>query len=337
MKKIGIVGYGYWGPNLLRNFIATPDCDVLYCCDVQTTKLKEIRKKFSSVIVTSNYQDLLDDSELDGIVIATPTKLHHPLAKQALLSGKDVLIEKPMTLTSIEADELVSLAARLNKILMVDHTFLFHEAVRKIKSLIDSKEIGEILYIDSVRANLGLFQKDSNVIYDLAAHDFSIIQYLLGDSPIWLQAHGKSHFNNQEDVSYIYVEYPKNISAHFHVSWLSPLKIRQLIIVGTKKMIVYNDLDDAEKIKVYEKGVDMEKELSKNVSEIRINYRSGDVWMPNLKISEALSQLTKEFIAAMNDRKSPLSDGKFGSQIVKILEKSTESLRSGKKIDFKLK
>ena len=337
MKKIGIVGYGYWGPNLLRNFIATPDCDVLYCCDVQTSKLKEIRKKFSTVIVTSSYQDLLDDSELDGIVIATPTKLHHPLTKQALLSGKDVLMEKPMTLTSTEAGELVSLAAKLNKILMVDHTFLFHEAVRKIKSLIESGEIGDVLYIDSVRANLGLFQKDSNVIYDLASHDFSIIQYLLGGSPIWLQAHGKSHFNNQEDISYIYAEYPKNISVHLHVSWLSPLKIRRMIIVGTKKMIAYDDLEPAEKIRIYEKGIDLEKELSKNVNEIRINYRSGDVWLPNLKISEALSQLAKEFIAAMNDRKTPLSDGKFGLQIIKILEKSTESLRSGKKISLMLK
>lgn len=337
MKRIGIVGYGYWGPNLLRNFISTPDCEVLYCCDIQLSRIKEIRKKFPSVIVTSNYQDLLDDKELDGVVIATPTKFHYPLAKLALENGKDVLIEKPMTLNTQEASELVSLATKLGRIIMVDHTFLFNEPVRKLKSIIDSGEIGDVLYIDSVRANLGLFQKDSNAIFDLATHDFSVIQYLLNSSPEWLQAFGRSHYSNQEDVCYIYAEYPKKISVHLHVSWLSPLKIRRMIIVGTKKMITYDDIEVSEKIRIYEKGVELEKLSGNDTQEIRVNYRSGDILIPNLKTTEALGILAKEFVTAMNSRSVPISDGKFGADVVKLLENSTESLRSKKRINFKSK
>lgn len=337
MKKVGLVGYGYWGPNLLRNFVSTPDCEVLYCCDIQFSRIKEIRKKFPSVIVTSNYQDLLDDKELDGIVIATPTKFHYPLAKQALEKGKDILIEKPMALNSGEANELVSLATKLGRVIMVDHTFLFNEAVRKLKSIINSGEIGNIIYIDSTRANLGLFQKDSNAIFDLATHDFSIIQYILGSSPEWLQAFGRSHFNGQEDVCYIYAEYPKKISVHLHVSWLSPLKIRRMIIVGTKKMITYDDIEVSEKIRIYEKGIDLEKVSVKDSQETKVNYRSGDILIPNLKTTEALSTLAREFVNAMKSRNVVISDGKFGADIVKILENSTKSLRSGKRISFKLK
>lgn len=337
MKTVGLVGYGYWGPNLLRNFVSTPDCEVLYCCDAQLSRIKEIRKKFPSIIVTSNYQDLLDDKELDGIIIATPTKFHFPLAKQALESGKDVLIEKPMTLNTRESSELVSMASKLGRIIMVDHTFLFNEPTRKLKLIIDSGEIGDILYIDTSRANLGLFQKDSNAIFDLATHDFSIIQYLLGSSPEWLQAFGQSHYSDQEDVCYIYAEYPKKISVHLHVSWLSPLKIRRMIIVGTKKMITYDDIEVAEKIRIYEKGVHLEKLSGKDSQEMRINYRSGDILIPNLKTSEALATLAKEFVAAMNTRSIPISDGKFGADVVKLLESSTESLRSRKRINFKLK
>lgn len=337
MKKIGLVGYGYWGPNLLRNFVSTPDCEVLYCCDIQLSRIKEIRKKFPSVIVTSSYQDLLDDKELDGIVIATPTKFHFPLAKLALENGKDVLIEKPMTLTSQESTELIAIANKQNRIIMVDHTFLFNEPIRKLKAIIESGEIGDILYVDSVRANLGLFQKDSNAIFDLATHDFSIIQYLLGSSPEWLQAFGQSHYSDQEDVCYVYAQYPKKISVHLHVSWLSPLKVRKMIIVGTKKMITYDDIEVSEKIRIYEKGVDFEKMTVKDSQEIKINYRSGDILTPNLKITEALGVLAKEFVAAMNSRTVTVSDGKFGAEVVKLLESSTESMRLGKKVIFKSK
>lgn len=337
MKKIGLVGYGYWGPNLLRNFVSTPDCEVLYCCDIQLSRIKEIRKKFSSIIVTSNYQDLLEDKEVDGIVIATPTKFHFPLAKLALENGKDVLIEKPMALNTQESSELISIASKQGRIIMIDHTFLFNEPIRKLKTIIDSGEIGDILYIDSTRANLGLFQKDSNAIFDLATHDFSIIQYLLGTSPEWLQAFGQSHYGDQEDVCYVYAQYPKKVSVHLHVSWLSPLKVRKMIIVGTKKMITYDDIEVSEKIRIYEKGVDFEKITVKDSQEIRINYRSGDILTPNLKITEALGLLAREFVSAMNSRSVSISDGKFGAEVVKLLESSTESMRLGKKVIFKSK
>jgi predicted dehydrogenase len=335
MKKIALIGYGYWGPNLLRNFMEVPDCEVLYCCDKDINRLKEVRKRYPSLIVTREYQDLLQDSELDAVIIATPTKFHYQIAKDFLKAGKDVLIEKPMTLTSKEAGLLLEVARENKGIIMVDHTFIYNEAIRKIKEIIKSGSLGELLYIDSVRANLGLFQPDSNVIFDLATHDFSIIQYLLEDTPVWLQAFGKSHYNKQEDVAYIIVQYSKNISAHINVSWLSPLKIRQILIVGTKKMLVYDDVSSAEKIRIYEKGVDLVAGLTTKMEEAKVSYRSGDAWLPNIKGTEALSLVAQEFIESISSRKKPISDGLMGLNVVSALEKATESARSGRKVFFK--
>ncbi len=332
--KVGLIGYGYWGPNLVRNFMETANCELLYCCDKDILRLKEVRKRYPAIITTDNYDEMLRDPELNAIVIAVPTRLHYPFAKMALEAGKNILIEKPMTQTYREAVLLNALAARKNKILMVDHTFLFNEAVRQVKKIIDSGQIGDIIYIDSTRANLGLFQDDVNVIFDLASHDFSIIQYLLGIPPKTIQAFGKSHFNKQEDVSYLMAEYPNNVFAHIHVSWLSPLKVRRLLIVGTKKMIVYDDIDQADKIKIFDKGVSIHKDLNKELERMKISYRSGDAWLPNIKGTEALSVLAKEFIEAVSTGKTGESDGKAGAMVVNILEKATLSVRSGKKIFF---
>jgi predicted dehydrogenase len=277
-----------------------------------------------------SYGRILKDKSIDAVVIATPSGLHYELARAALERGMDVLVEKPMTLETKQAGALVKLARRKKRILMVDHIFLFNEAVRKIKELADRGELGDILYIDSTRANLGLFQKDSNVIFDLAVHDFSIVQYLLNVRPESVRAFGRRHFTAQEEVGYINVNYGKKVFAHFHVSWLSPVKIRRLIIVGTRKMLVYDDTEPAEKIRVYEKGVI----TSKIPEEIKISYRTGDVWLPNVLNKEALATLAGEFIEALTTRKSPLSDGKFGAEVVRLLEKSTLSVRTGKKISL---
>lgn len=332
MKKIALVGYGYWGPNLLRNFFETPGCEVLYCCDKDISKLKVVGKRFPSVITTTDYEEVISDPELSAVVIATPTKFHFPLAKEALEAGKDVLIEKPMTLTLIESKKLVVIALKKKRILMVDHTFLYNEAVRKIKEIIDSGDLGDILYIDSVRANLGLFQNDSNVIFDLASHDFSIINYLFSKRPLTVQAYGKSHVNKQEDVCHVITEYEGGAFAHLHVSWLSPLKVRTMSIIGTKKMLIYDDVNPSAKICVYEKGVTIEGGLTKKLEEQKISYRSGDAFLPNVKSTEALSLMAADFINSISNRTEPLSNGRLGAEVVELLEKSTESLRSDKKI-----
>lgn len=335
MKSIALIGYGYWGPNLLRNFFENPNCEVLYVCDKDLARLKKVRKRYPSVILTSNFQDVLDDSDVDAVIIATPTKFHHLLAKQALEAGKDVLLEKPMTLTLKEAGDLVLIAEKSKKIIMIDHTFIFTEAVRKLKTIIDSGEIGDIVYIDSVRVNLGLFQTDSNVAFDLGTHDVAILQYLLEVDPVQVTSVAKSFYGEQEDTFYMHLEYPGKITCHIHVSWLSPLKIRRMMIIGTKKMVVYDDVEQSEKIKIYDKGVIVQKskEISK-VEQIRVGYRSGDVSSPNLDIKEGLSVLAEEFIQAITTRSEPLSNGKFGKSVINVLEKATQSARKRKSISI---
>lgn len=334
MKKVALIGYGYWGPNLLRNLFDTKDCEVTYCCDLSVDKLYLAKKRYPSINITTDLELILHDETVDAILIATPTKTHFPIAEKALLAGKDILIEKPMTMNTIEAKRLIELAAEKKKIVMVDHTFLFNNAVLKIKELIEGGELGEILYIDSVRTNLGLFQPDVNVVFDLATHDFSIIQFLLGSKPISVQATGKSHFNVQEDVAYITVEYPKNILAHVHVSWLSPLKIRRMLIIGTKKMIVYDEDKPSEEIRIYDKGVILEEIYLQMEKQAKITYRSGDILLPKINIVEPLSQLTDTFIKAIHQqgKREVKSDGKFALDVIQILETANKSIRTGRRV-----
>ena len=332
-KDIALIGYGYWGPNLLRNLFDTKDCKVIYCCDLSEELLKKAKKRYPSIIITTDLDRVINDPKIDGIVIATPTKSHFPIAKKALLAGKDVLIEKPMTMNVTEAKTLVDLAKRKKRILMVDHTFLFNNAVLKIKELIDKNKLGKILYIDSVRINLGLFRPDVNVVFDLATHDFSIINFLLGSKPKSVKATGKKHFNKNEAVAYITANYPKNIMTHIHISWLSPLKIKQMLIIGSKKMVVYNDDEIAGQVRVYDKGA--LKEYDDQAKEqIKINTRTGDVWVPKIDLIEPLSTMTNAFIQAIISREQPKSDGNFALEIMESLEASNKSIRTGRKVNL---
>lgn len=333
VAKVALIGYGYWGPNLLRNLFENPHCEVKYCCDLSEERLKLAKKRYPSITLTSKLSQVIEDPEIDGIVIATPTKTHYPISKKALSFRKHVLIEKPMTMNTSQAKVLVSLAEENKVSLMVDHTFLFNDAVIKIKKLIDKGGIGKVLYIDSVRANLGLFQPDVNVIYDLASHDFSIIQYLLESKPVFIKAEGKANFNKQEDVAYVKAQYPGSVFAHVHVSWLSPLKIRRMMIVGSKKMIVYDDTEVSEKVRVYDKGVVLENG-SENTELIKINYRTGDVWMPKIDAIEPLSLLMDTFIKSMKSHKLIKSGGNFCLNVMEILEAATHSLRTERRVNL---
>lgn len=333
-KRIALIGYGYWGPNLLRNLVSDEECEVLYVCDKDQSKLQKVHRNYPGITLTTDFELVVNDPRIDAVVVATPTSTHFQLAKQAILLGKDVLIEKPMTLSSNEANQLAEIAKKNSRIVMVDHTFLFNDAVLKIKELIKNGEIGDILYIDSVRVNLGLFQRDVNVIFDLATHDFSIINFLLDSSPVSVHAHANTHYGGNENVAYIFAEYPKGITTHVHVSWLSPAKIRRMLIVGSKKMIVYDDIEPTEKIRIYDKGVVMEK-TPDDVLQMKIGYRSGDVWLPKIDIFEPLSLLIREFIKSTNTRKLPKSGVEFSAQVVEVLEKSTQSARERKKIMIK--
>lgn len=333
-KRVALVGYGYWGPNLLRNLFDTPGCDVVYCCDQDEKKLELVGKRYPGIKLTSSFDAVIKDQTIDAVVLVTPTKTHWPLARRAIKYGKDVLLEKPMTATATEARKLTALARKNKRIVMVDHTFLFNPAVTLIKKTIESGDLGGILYIDSIRVNLGLFQKDANVIFDLASHDFSIINYLLGTSPKSVSASANIHFGKNEDVAHVFADYPKGISAHVHVSWLSPVKIRQMLIVGSKKMIVYDDIEPTEKVKVYDSGV-VARKLRGEVEQMKIGYRTGDVLIPKIDIVEPLSLLAKEFINALNTRGEPKSSGVFGAEVVNILESATKSARTGRGVLLK--
>lgn len=329
IPRVAIVGLGYWGPNLLRTFVNVSSCIVHFCCDLNAEKLHEAKRKFPHLQTTTDYHEVVSNPEINAVVLAVPTKDHFSLAKKAISAGKDVLVEKPMTRTSEEAWKISALANKYNRVLMVDHILLFNPAVLKIKELIGKGEIGDILYIDATRTNLGLFQKDINVIFDLAAHEFAIIQFLLESVPTILSVAGKSHVNNQVDLAYIIAQYPKNILAHVHITWLSPLKLRRMLIVGSKKMIVYDDNEPIEKVKIYDKGVTKEKSPDKQ-RQIKIGYRVGDVWSPNIEIADPLTNLAQSFISAVSTRKVIRSDGKFGAEIVEILENATKMLSQKK-------
>ncbi len=334
MKRVALIGYGYWGPNLLRNLFENTDCQVVYCCDFSSENLDKAKRRFPSIITTTKIDRVLNDPKIKAIIIATPTKTHFPIAEKALKKGKDVLIEKPMTLTVDEAKLLVDLAKKNKRILMVDHTFLFNNAVLKIKELIDKKKLGKILYIDSVRINLGRFQPDVNVIFDLAAHDFSIINFLLNSKPKSLTATGKTHYNKQESIAYVTANYPKNILAHIHVSWLSPLKIRRMFVIGTKKMIVYDEDEPSEEIRIYDKGVIIEETYVQVEKQAKISYRSGDILLPKVNIVEPLSTLIDTFIKALSSRVVPKSSGESALDVMRALEASNDSLKTNRKVNL---
>lgn len=334
MINIGVIGYGYWGPNLVRNFSKVEQASVRAVCDISSANLQKARKKYPQLNATSDFRDIMASGEIDAVAIATPVNTHYELAKNALENGKHVFVEKPFTASSEQAEKLIELADKKRLKIMVDHTFLFTGAVRKIKELIDNKSLGQIYYYDSTRINLGLFQHDVNVVWDLAPHDLSIMDYVIGGKPVAVTANGMDHFKKGiENVAYITIYFDSSMIAHFNVNWLSPVKIRTTLIGGHKKMLVWDDLEADEKIKIYDKGVDIE--TREGVYNLLVNYRSGDMWSPRLDREEALKVETEYFINCIINDGIPVNDGHAGLRIVRMLESANKSIkRHGEMIEL---
>jgi predicted dehydrogenase len=325
--RVGVIGYGYWGPNIVRNFNVAEGAQVVSVCDMHQKSLGRVKMTCPTASLTTDCQDILTSPDIDAVAVITPVSTHFDLAKRALENGKHVFVEKPFTATAAQAEELIELAAKKGLVLMVDHTFLFTGAVRKIKQVLDAGDLGQIFSYDSVRVNLGLFQHDVNVIWDLAPHDLSIMDYLIPERPVAISAHGKAHFgNNLEDVAYLTLHFSDNLIAHFSVNWLSPVKVRTTLIGGEKKMLVWNDLEADEKIKIYDKGVDVKNR--ENVYNLLVSYRSGDMWAPKVEQLEALRVETNYFVDCIRKGVTPFNDGQAGLRVVRMLEACNESLKN---------
>ncbi len=326
MIRMGVVGYGYWGPNIVRNFNSIDGSKVVKVCDRSHDALRKLRRAYPDISITLDSNELICGNDADAIAIATPVFTHYELAKKALENGKHVFVEKPFTYTIEQAEELVELAEIKKLKIMVGHTFLFTGAVRKMKELIDNGNLGDLLYFDSTRVNLGLFQHDVNVVWDLAPHDFSIMDYLINTKPLAVVATGEAHFNHDlEDIAYITFYFPNNIIAHINVNWLSPVKVRTTLLGGKKKMLVWNDLDPDVKIKVYDKGVKITNK--EGVYDLLVSYRSGDMWAPKVDQTEALKLLAEHFVECVANGAKPCNDGVAGLRVVKMLQAADRSLK----------
>lgn len=328
MIKLGVIGYGYWGPNLVRNFMEAPGSTVVAVCDLRPERLSQLTIRYPSIKTCDSTSQLFEDPEIDAIVIATPVSTHHELSLAALQAGKHVLVEKPLAANSEQALQLIAEAAARKRVLMVDHTFVYTGAVRKIRELITNQELGEIYYYDAVRVNLGLFQHDVNVIWDLAIHDLSIMDYVLHSRAVAVSATGISNIPGQpENVAYITLFFAGPQIAHVHVNWLTPVKVRHTLIGGSERMILYDDLDPSEKVKVYDKGVRV-SQSPEDVYEMLVSYRSGDMWAPRLDTTEALHTEALHFIDCIENNKQPETDGHAGLRLVRIVEAAERSLRA---------
>ena len=322
--KIGVIGYGYWGPNVVRNFYNAANATVACVADLSAKSLLRVHQTYPTMRVTTNPADVFTDPQIDAVAIVTPITYHFPLAKQALESGKHVFVEKPFTATTAQAEELIELAERKNLLIMVDHTFLFNGAVRKIHELISSGTLGNLYYYDSTRVNLGLFQHDANVVWDLAPHDLSIIDYLIEDVPEAIVATGEKHVNGTEDMAFITIYFPNKVIAHLNLNWLSPVKVRTTLIGGEKKMLVWNDLEADEKIKVYDKGIECSNGSSGY--DLRVSYRTGDLWVPRIEQVEALTREAQYFVSCVLSGETPFNDGRAGLRVVRMLEAIDRSI-----------
>jgi predicted dehydrogenase len=327
--RLGVIGCGYWGPNLIRNFVAMPSATVVGVSDLQQERLKHIKSLYPHIEVTQNYHDLFS-MDLDAAVVVTPPATHYSIGKECLEHNLHTLIEKPMTISSEHAQELVDLAAQRNLTLMAGHTFEYNPAVRMVKEIIESGDLGKILYIDAVRVNLGLFQSDLNVLWDLAPHDVSILMYLLGMPPAKVSARGGTCiFEGKHDIAYLYLEFPDGVLAHVHVSWLDPCKVRRITIVGSKKMLVYDDIEPLEKIKIYDKGVET-LPYTDTFGDFHCSYRYGDVVIPYIRFTEPLRIECEYFLSCIaNGIREPQSNGEIGLQVVQVLEAGDRSLHNG--------
>ncbi|HEX8292153.1 MAG TPA: Gfo/Idh/MocA family oxidoreductase [Pyrinomonadaceae bacterium] len=331
--SVGVVGCGYWGPNLIRNFAENEGAALRWVCDKDARHLSKAARRYPVARTSHDYAELLADPRLDAVVIATPVATHYDFARRALEAGKHVLVEKPFTTSAREAEELIALAGRRGLNLMVDHTFIYTGAVRKIKETVDAGELGDLLYFDSVRVNLGLFQRDINVVWDLAPHDFSIMDYVVGREPTALLATGSSHIEpGIENIAYVQLRFGDSpLIANFHFNWLSPVKIRRTLIAGSRRMIVYDDIEPTEKVRVYDKGVTRNEEAADEEEAYKtlVSYRTGDVWVPKLDPTEALHYVCAEFIDSIRDARPAASDGRAGLRVVRLLEAAQRSINEG--------
>ncbi|MDI6739352.1 MAG: Gfo/Idh/MocA family oxidoreductase [Candidatus Edwardsbacteria bacterium] len=332
--KTAVIGLGYWGPNLLRNFLGNGKVTGVWGCDVNQTRLGDMKQKFPGIQFTDSYEKILSDPDIAAVAIATPVESHYRFAKQALEAGKHVWVEKPFTSSSHQALELIELAERANLRIFVDHTFIYTGAVRKIKELMDQNELGDIIYFDSVRINLGLFQHDVNVIWDLAPHDLSIMSYVLDKTPVAVSANGIGNYGQIENVAHLSLYFAENCFAHFHVNWTSPVKIRRMILGGNKKMLVFDDMENSEKIKVYDSRVEING--TDGLYNALVQYRIGEMYSPKVNQTEALSLAVREFVDAINEKRRPLTSGTDGLKVVKLLEASDISIKNkGKLVEIK--
>jgi predicted dehydrogenase len=332
MIKVGVIGFGYWGPNVVRNFSGLRECQVVAICDVNASAQERARQAYSCLKVTGDLSEVLTSSEIDVVAVVTPVWTHYELTKKALENGKHVFVEKPFTSNSAQAEELIALAEKKHLKIMVDHTFLFTGAVRKIRQLIDDDVLGQLYYYDSTRVNLGLFQHDVNVIWDLAPHDLSIMDYTIKLKPQALVATGEGHLNGHEDVAYITVYFPDKIIAHINVNWLSPVKVRTTLIGGEKKMLVWNDLEADEKLKVYDRGVTLTNSQGTGVYELLVSYRTGDMWAPKIEQTEALKSELAYFLDCVVNDKTPFNDGEAGLRVIRMLEAADQSIKQRGKV-----
>jgi predicted dehydrogenase len=330
MIGIAVIGYGYWGPNLVRNFWEVPDARLVSVCDLRTERLAGVQSRYPAVEITGDLGAVLNDPRIDAVAIATPVSSHFDLALRALQAGKHVFVEKPMTATTEQALRLVDEAERRRLVLAVDHTFVYTGAVQKMRELVDGGGIGDVYYYDSVRVNLGLFQHDVSVIWDLAVHDLAIMDYVLPSQPVAVSAIGVSHVAGEpENIAYLNLFFENNLIAHINVNWLAPVKIRRTLVGGSRKMIVYDDLEPSEKVKVYDKGITLNGNPQKNgekIYQMMVGYRTGDMWAPQLSMTEALGIELRQFVSCIEQSKAPITDGHAGLRVVRILEAATQSL-----------
>ena len=330
MIKVALIGCGYWGPNLIRNFVACPATNLQWACDLDEERLSKVLRPYPGVRQTTDMNKLLADNDIDAVAIATPVHSHYKIGKAVLEADKHVLIEKPLASSVDEGLELVELAKSNGLQIMVDHTFCYNSAVLKIKEIIDAGTLGEVFYFDSVRINLGLFQNDINVVWDLAPHDLSILDFIIGKTPNHLSATGVCHAGNDiENIAYLSLGYSNSFMAHFHLNWLSPVKIRRTIICGSEKMLVWDDLEPAEKIKIYDKGIEVENDGRKQKERLMVSYRSGDMYAPHVDGTEALSLMVKEFAECITQKRPAHTDGEAGLRVLRVLEAADHSIKNG--------
>jgi predicted dehydrogenase len=333
--KIAIVGCGYWGQNLIRNFAELDEVELKAVCDFDLRAMARIKRRYPSVELKPNFQDIVNDPRIDAVVLATPVSTHYPFARKAMLSGKHVLVEKPLATSTAQVLDLIEVSERYNKTLMVDHTFLYTGAVRRIKSLVESNELGSLLYFDSVRISLGLVQSDINVLWDLGPHDFSILNYLCPQDPVSISTTGMRHMGCPfENIAYVSAQFNDCLIAHFHLNWLSPVKVRRTLLGGSKKMVVYDDMEASEKIKVYDKGISLTHDPEQR-QRLLTGYRNGDMQAPNLDTGEALRLMARDFVQSIAEKKAPVSDGYFGYRVVRLLEAAQRSMeQNGRPVEL---